>query len=401
MAQIFLSYSRADRQFIDQLVPLIRRVYGNDSVWFDDDIHGGVNWWQMILHEIAESDIFVYLISNESLESPYCQAEFREAIRLNKQILPVIVRRLKTDYPGNVDADLAPILRRTQYVDMSGGFHTNTISALYAALKHLLDAIPQQPAKPVASSPTPEPPVPDKKKPDSSIRVAYIGGAFLLISVVIAGIFGLWQGYFTNLADTQLTPATQAALPPTDSPTDNPTLTLTPTDNPTPTLTPTDDPTPTLTPTESLTPDIEEAARQLLAQQTAQAIIDQATATAARATQDYALNQTQIANLTATATLWTATPTPNMTASVEAVLTRWAQATQTQVSIDATATATLWTPTPTPTHTFTPTKTPTATLTPTFTPTFTPSHTPTITPTPTLAPVTRNADWTPQSTTLA
>ncbi|MEO1442971.1 MAG: toll/interleukin-1 receptor domain-containing protein [Chloroflexota bacterium] len=116
MARIFVSYSRADRQFIDQFIPLIRRVYGNDSVWFDDDIHGGVVWWQMILNEVGKCDLFVYLVSNESLESPYCQAELREALRLNKAILPVIVRRLKPPYPGNIADDLAPMLRKTQYV---------------------------------------------------------------------------------------------------------------------------------------------------------------------------------------------------------------------------------------------------------------------------------------------
>jgi hypothetical protein len=120
MAQIFISYSRADRQFVDNFVPLIQRVYGNDSLWYDDRIHGGADWWQLILNEIARCNLFVYLISNESLESPYCQAELREALRLNKQILPVIVRRLKPPYPGNIDDDLAEVLKRTQYVDLSG-----------------------------------------------------------------------------------------------------------------------------------------------------------------------------------------------------------------------------------------------------------------------------------------
>lgn len=199
MARIFISYSRADRQFIDQFVPLIRRVYGNDSVWFDDDIHGGVDWWQMILDEIAACDIFVYLISNESLESPYCLAELQEALRLKKQILPVIVRRLKQEYPGNIDDGLATILRRTQYVDMSGGFRDpTTIATLYAALTHLLSAIPPHPAKPITPAPTPEPPVPDKKKLDPTIRAAYIGGAFVSIAAIIAGILGLWQGIFAN-----------------------------------------------------------------------------------------------------------------------------------------------------------------------------------------------------------
>ena len=211
MAQIFISYSRADRQFIDQFIPLIRRVYGNDSLWFDDDIHGGVDWWEMILAEIGKCDLFIYLISNESLESPYCQAELREALRLKKQILPVIVRHLKPPYPGNIDEALATTLRKTQYVDMGGGFRNpETIALLYAAIKHLLDDAKPHNITPLTIQPTPQPPVSDKHKPDGNVRAAYIGGMFLLVSVIIAGIFGLWQGVFADKS-SPTTPVVQAA----------------------------------------------------------------------------------------------------------------------------------------------------------------------------------------------
>ncbi len=186
MARIFISYSRADRQFIDQFIPLIRRVYGNDSLWFDDDIHGGVDWWQMILNEIEKCDIFVYLISNEALESSYCQAEFREALRLKKQVIPVIVRRLNPAYPGRIADDLAEILRRMQYVDMSGGFRdANTIASLYAAITRLKSAIPQQPPPPVTLTPTAQPPVPDTPQRKNNAAIyAVIASVIVLIFVL-------------------------------------------------------------------------------------------------------------------------------------------------------------------------------------------------------------------------
>lgn len=226
MARIFISFSRTDRQFVDQLVPLVRRVYGNDAVWFDEEIHGGVDWWQAILSEIASCDVFVYLVSNESLESPYCRAEFREALRLKKQVLPIIVRRLKPTYPGNIETDLAVILRRTQYVDMSGGLNPDTISDLYAALTGLLNNIPRQPATPITLTPTPEPPVQDKKSGDINIRVAYIGGGFLLLSVVLGGIFGLWQGIFANPTLSNQDPTTEAAQSLIETPSNNSSPTL-------------------------------------------------------------------------------------------------------------------------------------------------------------------------------
>ncbi|MEO1668155.1 MAG: TIR domain-containing protein [Chloroflexota bacterium] len=257
MARIFVSYSRADRQFIDQFIPLIRRVYGNDSVWFDDDIHGGVVWWQMILNEVGKCDLFVYLVSNESLESPYCQAELREALRLNKAILPVIVRRLKPPYPGNIADDLAPMLRKTQYVDMAGGFRDpNTIAALYAAITRLLDAVPQQPVTPQTNTPTPEPPVPDKKKADPTLRAAYIAGGFALLAAVIAGVFGLWQGALANQNVTPDPPTTTsvAQIARTVSETSTTEMTLTATTALTETPTTTDMPEPSATPTDTPNP---------------------------------------------------------------------------------------------------------------------------------------------------
>lgn len=200
MAQIFISYSRADKQFIEQFIPLIRKVYGNDSLWFDDDIHGGSDWWQLILDEIADCDLFIYLVSNESLESSYCQAELKEALRLNKQILPVVVRRLNPAYPGNIQQDLAELLRKTQYVDMSRGFKSaDTQAVLYGSINRLLQAITTQTQIPRETQATPQPIVEDKIQRDSS---AWIAGGFLLLSVIIAGIFGLWQGVFANNPET-------------------------------------------------------------------------------------------------------------------------------------------------------------------------------------------------------
>ncbi len=253
MVQFFISYSRADRQLVDQLVPLIRRVYGNDSVWFDYDIHGGMHWWQMILSEIGKCRLFVYLISNESLESPYCQAELREALRLNKQILPVIVRRLYPPYPGNIPTDLAAILNQKQYVDVSSGIRdANIISELYAALTHMLSITPQQQSTPKMPVPTPEPSVIDKKKDDTNIRGACIIGAILLISAVIVVVIGLSLLASANTPES--TPPTNLAQLETDRPTETPSSTDTPKDAPTGTPSPTQTPTSTSTSTLTFTP---------------------------------------------------------------------------------------------------------------------------------------------------
>lgn len=85
--------------------------------------------------------------------------------------------------------------------------------------------------------PTPE----QDQKLDSGIRAAYIGGGFLLLSVVIAGIFGLWQGIFANPNPTAtsvvVAPTATDEPKPTDIPANIPTNVILSTDTPTLTLT--------------------------------------------------------------------------------------------------------------------------------------------------------------------
>lgn len=98
-------------------------------------------------------------------------------------------------------------------------------------------------------------------------------------------------------------------------------------------------------------------------------------------TQQAAETATLSFNQTETATQWTKTPTPDVTASVEALLVQWQQGTATQEILDLTSTAMQWTATYTPTFTWTPTATATFTFTPTntATQTFTPTNTATST----------------------
>ncbi|HVO71465.1 MAG TPA: substrate-binding domain-containing protein [Aggregatilineaceae bacterium] len=103
---------------------------------------------------------------------------------------------------------------------------------------------------------------------------------------------------------------------------------------------------------------------------------------------EIAAGQTLSVGQTATATRWTITPTPNITASLQAFLTARAATSTAQALVRQSATATLRTKTPTNTPSATPTATHTSTLAPTRTPTITPSLTPTSTLTSTLVPTT-------------
>ena len=119
MVRVFISYCRADRAFVDGFVSGLRKAYKYHTIWFDDDISGGQSWWDAILKEIANCDLFIYSLSNDALASPHCQDELREAMRLQKSILPVIIRS-GTEIDDNVPDDLRVFLKDTQWEDLSG-----------------------------------------------------------------------------------------------------------------------------------------------------------------------------------------------------------------------------------------------------------------------------------------
>src|SRR5690348_16154690 len=121
--RLFISYSRVDRPFVEKMTVRLRHLY--HDVWFDESLHGGQLWWDEILMRIADCDIFIYLLSRESVQSTYCQAELVAARRLHKQILPVLIRA-RTPIPEDLQA--------IQIVDMSKGITTDSLDDLTNAL---------------------------------------------------------------------------------------------------------------------------------------------------------------------------------------------------------------------------------------------------------------------------
>lgn len=197
MARIFISYSRADHLFIGELVPLLEQVFNEHEIWYDQHITGSEDWWQRILREINASDLFIYLISNDSLHSEYCQAEFREALRLQKLCLPVIVRP-KTEV-NQAPPDLLPEIKRRNWIDMSGGFKDHRANAkLYAAINQHLRNIPQKPPTPLSAGPVSKPEVTlAVKKPRPALTTNQVA-----IIVALIGVIGtLGAALITNLSN--------------------------------------------------------------------------------------------------------------------------------------------------------------------------------------------------------
>jgi hypothetical protein len=73
LRKLFVSYSRENRSDVGQLVEHLN-LMGYDT-WIDSELRGGQDWWEEVLRRIANSDVFISIISRAALTSTACQRE--------------------------------------------------------------------------------------------------------------------------------------------------------------------------------------------------------------------------------------------------------------------------------------------------------------------------------------
>lgn len=112
MAQVFLSYTEADRSFAQALADELRVVYEDVNVTFDNKKRDKGLDWAKNLKQIEARDVLIYVVSPDSLQSSLCQAELAEARRLHKQIIAV-----QPEGSGELVDEHGEI----EHVDLSGG----------------------------------------------------------------------------------------------------------------------------------------------------------------------------------------------------------------------------------------------------------------------------------------
>jgi hypothetical protein len=143
---IFISYARPDRPAVEALAHDLEGT--RESIWMDNELTGGQAWWDTILRQIRECDLFVLALSPESLRSRACRLELQYAVALRRPLLPVQIADLAISTAPQVVAD-------TQIVDYrqrtpEAGF------ALWTAVMHrppapdLPDPFPPEPAPPMS-----------------------------------------------------------------------------------------------------------------------------------------------------------------------------------------------------------------------------------------------------------
>jgi TIR domain len=135
MAKIFISYDRASKDIVEQLVEDL--ADDEHEIWFDQHLTGGQKWWDNILSEIRQCEILVAALTPAFLQSRACQRELNYAKDLRRIRLPV---RLSEKVSPN---SLPPDLSQLQWVDYS----LRTVEA-FRSLQRTLRHLPKAPPLP-------------------------------------------------------------------------------------------------------------------------------------------------------------------------------------------------------------------------------------------------------------
>ena len=137
MRKIFVSYARDDADFVALLCQDLDRLHL--SVWIDQVLVGGQEWWDEILTNIRDCDAFILALSPTSIESEACLLEVRYAQANGRRFIPVKVLPTPNSHlPREMDG--------VEFVDYTTDRHSAALG-IAAAISEL-----------PASNPPPDPP---------------------------------------------------------------------------------------------------------------------------------------------------------------------------------------------------------------------------------------------------
>src|SRR5881398_2681578 len=103
--EIFISYSRKDKEFVRRLHEALSRR--DREAWVDwEDIRPTEEWMQAIYSAIEGADTFVFVLTPDSVASVVCGREIAHAAAHHKRMVPIVAREVNAD---NVPEPLAKL----------------------------------------------------------------------------------------------------------------------------------------------------------------------------------------------------------------------------------------------------------------------------------------------------
>lgn len=113
MAHVFISYTRADAEFVDELIPALTSE--NFKVWVDrKNLKPGEAWGANIDEAIRAAFVLLVVVTPEAMQSQYVTYEWSFACGIGVEIIPLMVQK----------TPLHPKLDALQWVNFSRGWNT-------------------------------------------------------------------------------------------------------------------------------------------------------------------------------------------------------------------------------------------------------------------------------------
>ena len=184
--KLFVSYSRADTEYVSKLVKSLRKV-GFD-VWFDKNIRTGDEWDDVIELEIKNSDAMVLILSKSSVNSNNVKDEMSYAMQLNKGIHPVKIE----------ECDVPMRLARKQYTDFTQTGYDQGMNKLVDDIHYKLQNLEKE--KPTSEN-NQDQDINDSPESKTSVKVPKKKAwkkKYILTSILLFNIFSIL--YYTYVA---------------------------------------------------------------------------------------------------------------------------------------------------------------------------------------------------------
>ena len=102
---VFVSYAHRDDALIyPQLVWLNDRGF---NIWYDHGIEAGTEWREEIARSIRNSQVLVYFVTDESVQSDNCKKEVNYAI--DEHIPIIAIHMTSVELPGGLKLTLSEL----------------------------------------------------------------------------------------------------------------------------------------------------------------------------------------------------------------------------------------------------------------------------------------------------
>ena len=84
---IFVSYSHSDANVVYAELKWLHDLGYN--IWYDEGISPGHGWQGELAHSLEDSSLFLFYVTDDSLESPNCRRESNFALEQNVPVLAI------------------------------------------------------------------------------------------------------------------------------------------------------------------------------------------------------------------------------------------------------------------------------------------------------------------------